>query len=87
MEAFTTPAFGALPKSETELLVLNLLVQLGALPDDPKPYELMRALKVSRAKAQRLLYDRDLRQRSPADLDRAITELLLTVQPSRDGEF
>lgn len=87
VEAFTTPAFGALPKSETDLLVLNLLVELGALSNDPQPYELMRALKVTRAKAQRLLYDRDLRQRSPAELDRAITELLLTVQPSRDGEF
>lgn len=52
------PAFGALPKQEVELLVLELLSALGAEEVRPSTYDLVSKLKVTRSKARRLIYGR-----------------------------
>ncbi len=87
LEAYTNPAFGTLPKSETELLVLGLLTDLGAVKRAPTAYELMAGLKVTRSKARRLLYDRDLRRQTTADLDGAVRALLTSAKLSRSGDL
>ena len=59
LEAQLDPAFGALPKQESELLILELLIDLGAVSKRPTVYELVSNLKVTRSKARRLIYDRN----------------------------
>lgn len=76
LTAYLSPAFGALPKTEVELLVLRLLAQLGAVPDRPTIYELVSNLKVTRAKARRLIYEQELRGRTPEELDADVSRLL-----------
>ncbi|MCM3565508.1 hypothetical protein [Hydrogenophaga intermedia] len=73
---FLSPAFGALPKLEVELLVLRLLTQVGAVDERPSVYELVSKLRITRAKARRLIYDQDLRSRTQADLDGDVRRLL-----------
>lgn len=76
LERYLTPAFAALPKNEVELLVLDALEQVGAISADPQVYELVSKLKVTRPKARRLIYDRELRHSSSADLDAKVKALL-----------
>lgn len=73
---YLDPAFGALPKQEVELLILKLLVDLGAVGVRPSIYDLVSKLKVTRAKARRLIYDRELRSRTLEELEDDIRAVL-----------
>lgn len=87
LEGFMNPAFGTLPKAEIELLMLNLLVELGAVKPEPTAYELVSSLRITRAKARKLIYERELRRLSPADLDGLVRELLKRPLIQKDGEL
>lgn len=87
LERYLTPAFAALPKNEVELLVLDALEQVGAISADPQLYELVSKLKVTRPKARRLIYDRELRHSSSADLDAKVKVLLKRPLLQKQGEL
>lgn len=87
LERYLTPAFAALPKNEVELLVLDALEQVGAISADLQLYELVSTLKVTRAKARRLIYDRELRHSSSADLDAKVKALLKRPLLQKQGEL
>lgn len=84
---YLNPAFGALPKNEVELVLLNSLVQLGAISAEPQVYELVANLRVTRAKARGLLYSHELRQSSATDLDLKVKNLLKRPLLQKDGEL
>src|SRR5690625_952157 len=86
LERYLTPAFGALPKLEVELIVLEAFVQLDAISTDPQSYELVSKLKVTRAKARKLIYERELRRLSQEDLDARVKELLTEPLVDRRGD-
>jgi hypothetical protein len=69
LAGFLAPSFAALPKGEYELLILDVLIDLGRLPAEPTEYDLISLLRVKRGKARTLLYDRELRRSSGARLD------------------
>jgi hypothetical protein len=87
LQSFVTPAFGALPKSEIELLVLTLLEKLGAISSDPEVYELVSKLRVTRTKARSLIYERELRRLSPGELDNRVREMLKRPLIQKQGEL
>lgn len=87
LERYLTPAFAALPKNEVELLVLDALEQVGAISADPQLYELVSKLKVTRPKARRLIYDRELRHSSSTDLDAKVKALLKRPLLQKQGEL
>lgn len=76
LERFLDPAFGALPKSEMELLLLGALEEIGAISSEPGVYELVSKLRVTRTKARNLIYERELRRLTPAELDSRVRTLL-----------
>lgn len=76
LERFLDPAFGALPKSEIELLLLGALEEIGAVSAEPGVYELVSKLRVTRSKARNLIYERELRRLTPAELDARVRSLL-----------
>lgn len=76
LEHYMTPAFGALPKGEVELMVLSTLQDIGVVSQEPEVYELVTKLKVTRSKARGLIYDSELRRSSEADLDGKVKLLL-----------
>ena len=86
LEGFCTPAFGALPKSEIELIVLRFLEKVGAISADPEVYELVSSLKVTRTKARNLIYERELRRLSPSQLDERVKSLLKRPLIQKSGE-
>lgn len=73
---FANPAFGALPKKEIELLMLEGLVRIGYLSSEPSLYQLIQLLRVSRSKSRSLMYERDLRRIGKNQLDKLIKEAL-----------
>ena len=76
LESYTTPAFGALPKNEIELIFLNALEKLGAISPEPEVYELVSKLRVTRSKSRNLIYERELRKSSEAELDLKVKTIL-----------
>lgn len=81
------PAFGALPKSEMELLLLNLLENIGAVSDDASDYELVSKLRVTNSRARKLIYERELRRLSHDDLDSRVKDLLRRPIIQKSGEL
>lgn len=86
LEAQLDPAFGALPKQESELLILELLIDLGAVSKRPTVYELVSNLKVTRSKARRLIYDRELRTSSENQLESDVRQLLVRPIIQKKGD-
>lgn len=87
LESYTYPAFGALPKNEVELIVLNVLEQVKAIDRNPEVYELVSKLRVTRSKARGLIYGRELRKSSTHDLDEKVKELLKRPLIQQDGKL
>lgn len=73
---YLTPAFGALPKAEIDLLVLNLLEDIGALNKCSGVYDLVSKLKITRSKARNLIYQRELRTTTSDQLDLRVRTIL-----------
>jgi hypothetical protein len=84
---FCTPAFGALPKSEIELIVMRFLEQIGFITSEPEVYELVSKLKITRTKARNLIYERELRRLSPKQLDDRVKSLLKRPLIQKSGDF
>jgi hypothetical protein len=83
---YLNPAFGALPKLEVELLFLDALIELGCVNSEPTAYELTTTLRVTRAKAYKLLYERQLRRFSREELERRVKELLANPIIRKSGD-
>lgn len=62
LKKYTSPAFGVLPKHEIDMMMYEVLQRVGYLSPNPTPYELVWNLKVTRSKAQSLIYESNLRQ-------------------------
>ncbi|WP_166485012.1 hypothetical protein [Nitrosomonas eutropha] len=86
LKRFLDPAFGALPKSEIELLLLGALEEVGAISAEPGVYELVSKLRVTRTKARNLIYERELRRLTPAELDSRVRNLLKRPIIQKSGD-
>lgn len=86
LTALVTPAFGALPKRETDLMAFDEMIRIGVIPADASLYQLMTGLRITRAKANQLVFDRAVRSRTATDLDAAVIEALGRVRFEKSGE-
>lgn len=76
LEGALEPALGALPKRELELLILEALIEIGHIHHDPKVYDLVQKLRITKSRARALIYDRELRRQDEGSLDvMAVTAL------------
>lgn len=80
VESYMATAFGALPKSEIDLLVFTLLVQSKVLDPNGAVFAVARTLNVTPAKARSLIFQYQLRHVSEADTDK---EVLLALTNAR----
>lgn len=76
LDRYLEPAFGSLTKKEVDLLMIDALEDLDYISLDPSIYEIERKLRITRAKARGLIYENELRQSDPADLDKRIKDIL-----------
>jgi hypothetical protein len=86
LEDFLSPAFGAMPKGEIELAVLNLLISIGAVKDNPSSYDLASILKITKTKARTLIYNKELRTRTSEELDAEVRKILLNPVIQKRGD-
>jgi len=88
LRRFVSPAFGALSKTEVDILVFGLLVEAGAIEPRSQVYEIARDLNVTPAKARNLLFQWQIRNLGEGD---AITDDLVTalrtVRFGKDGDL
>jgi hypothetical protein len=70
------PAFGSLTKRELELLILESYIAIGFVSESPGVYELMQKLRITRGRARSLVYDRDIRRLSEAELNALTVDAL-----------
>jgi len=87
LEGYLSPAFGALPKKEIDLLVMKALEKIDYINRDPTLYELVQKLRVTRMKARNLIYDQELRRLNTAELDKRVKDALLHPILQKDGEL
>jgi hypothetical protein len=88
VEAFATPAFGAISKTEIDNLVFALLVDVGALEPNAQVYEIARDLNVTPAKARNLLFQWQLRSMGDgAALKDDLMTALTSVRFANEGNL
>ncbi len=89
LAGYCSPAFGALPKREIDLLFFELLYSVGVIGPGDSLYTLMRDLRVTRPKARALMFEREVR-RATADsgqLDAELRTLLGQARFVKDGTY
>lgn len=87
LSEYAKPAFGALPKKEIDLLMLEALVRIGYLDSEPSLYHLIQFLRVSRSKARNLVYERDLRRLGKTQLDELLRGTLIRPHVLKQGDL
>ncbi len=87
LSEFSKPAFGALPKREIELVMLEALVRIGYLGSEPSLYQLIQLLRVSRSKSRSLIYERDLRRLGKTQLDDLLRSSLVRPHILKQGDL
>jgi len=86
IEAYMSPAFGALSKSEIDLLVVKCLIDAKAIDPDAPIYDIARALNITPARVRTLLLNWQLRSTPPGgDLHGAIVAALKKTRFGKDG--
>lgn len=85
---YNQPAFGTLPKKETDILVFEVMRLLGIIDEKASVYDLMTQMRISRAKANQLLFDVAVRriERSPDWLDNALIDTLCRAKFHQDAD-
>ncbi len=69
LSQYKTPAFGTLPKREIDILIYQLMKDVGIISSNPSIYELVEKLHVTRSRAITLKYDANLRKFSTEELE------------------
>lgn len=88
VQTFSTPAFGAISKTEVDNLVFGLLVIARAINPKAQIYEIARDLNVTPAKARNLLFQWQLRSMGDSDALKAdLIESLQSVRFTKDGDL
>lgn len=78
-------AFGALPKSEIDLLVFRLLMDTGVLTRNHSLYDIARCLNVTPAKARNLLFQHQLRTMTASAIEQDVLDTILKAKFGVDG--
>lgn len=73
-----TPSFGSISKREIDIVMFSNLVDAEIWGSNPNPYDVVRDLKVTKAKAKSLLYEYNLRKSSDKTLTEQMVQLLET---------
>lgn len=87
LTTYLSPAFGSLTKRETDILIFSVLEKIGYIEENPTLYSLVQKLRITRAKARHLLYERELRRLGEKDLDEKVKDILKRPLIQKQGEL
>ena len=62
LEKYRKPSFGSMSKRDVDIMMFEALQDLGIIKANPKIYDVMQLLHVTRAKARNLIYEVALRR-------------------------
>lgn len=86
VDGYLSPAFGARPKSEIDLLVFSCLIAAGAIDPALPTYEIARALNITPSRVRSLVLNWQLRNTArDSDLRPAVVAALGKTRFSSDG--
>ena len=86
LNVYAATAFGTLPKTEIDLQVFSLLVELDVIEINRASYRIARALNITPSKAKSLLFQYQLRNVSEDDTDYQIVLAITTARYWKDGD-
>ena len=86
LNVYAATAFGSLPKTEIDLQVFSLLVELDIIEINRASYRIARALNITPSKAKSLLFQYQLRNVSEDDTDYQIVLAITTARYWKDGD-
>lgn len=85
---YCTPAFGALPKREVDLMFFTALRKAGIIKPDASLYQLMSDLRVTRTRARNLIFDVEIRRTEAAsELDAEVRRVILSDSYFKDAAY
>lgn len=88
LNALATPAFGSLPKREIDLLAFSEMTRLGIVAPDASLYDILTGLRITRAKAAQLVFDREVRRGvTESELDTLAIETIAAARFVKDGDL
>jgi hypothetical protein len=88
VEAYLSPAFGSLPKSEIDLLVFSSMIKAGALTPSAPIYDIARAFNITPTRVRSMILNWQLRTyQSGFDLKPALIEALGKTRFTKDGTY
>ncbi|WP_421777857.1 hypothetical protein [Gardnerella sp. KA00747] len=77
VKAYLDPAYGSMTKRDLDILLFTELQKANIISKNAELYEIIRSLKISRAKAKNLLYESKMRRASMEDLDKELKEIII----------
>lgn len=86
LDSLLKPSFGALSKKEMELMIFQSLQRSGVLDDNPEIFDLVKGLRITRAKARNLLYESNLREYNDESMRSDLKELLANAVYQKAGD-
>ena len=88
IKAYTTPAFGAISKTEIDNVVFGLMIKSGLIDLKLQVYEIARKLNITPTKTRNLLFQWQLRNSNDSEkLKEGLREALQSVRFGKDGSF
>ena len=77
LEKYRKPSFGSMSKRDVDIMMFEALQDLGIIKANPKIYDVMQLLHVTRAKARNLIYEVALRRtETEEDLKKQLCDIL-----------
>lgn len=89
LDFYMKPSFGATSKREMDIFMFQIMQKVGVIPVDPQIYDIVKTLKVTRAKARNLLYEVNIRRSNEKVLKDECKKLLTQklIQPTSDKQI
>ena len=75
--AYLDPAYGSMTKRDLDILLFTELQKANIISKNAELCEIIRSLKISRAKAKNLLYESKMRRASMEDLDKELKGIII----------
>lgn len=76
LNEYLTPSFGSSTKRDIDLRTFTLMQALGIIKENPNSFEVSRLLKITRTKAENLIYEVTLRQSTQETIEEQVINTL-----------
>lgn len=88
LKEYTEPSFGSISKRDIDIKIFNIMRDLKLISEDPDVWEIINKLKLTRTKANGLIYDANIRREGAFEkLDVILRETLEKIPYIWEGNY